>query len=82
MSARLDAVPRDPMEGIRRSIEEREARLRAKALPDCNLCRGRGQTSGHIAPSKCAFYACPCTGEPDWQRDTDGLLTQDGDTDG
>jgi hypothetical protein len=45
------------------------AERRAAADPDCRICKGWGQTSGHIAPSKFVMYACPCTGLADWQRD-------------
>jgi hypothetical protein len=59
----------DWADAMRENISAQSRERRAKADPECRICRGRGETSGYIAPSKSAVYACPCTGMADWQRD-------------
>lgn len=58
----------DPLTGHREAFAEYVAALRAVADPECHICKGQGTTTGYIAPSKTATYACPCTGQADWQR--------------
>jgi hypothetical protein len=59
----------DPLyDSLREADAARWAEIRAKADPECRICRGRGSTQGYVAPSKSATYACPCTGMADWQR--------------
>lgn len=60
--------PSSPVDGEREAFSEYVAALRAVADPDCRICKGKGTTQGYIAPSKTATYACPCTGQADWQR--------------
>jgi len=50
------------------AIGERIAALRAVADPECKTCKGIGTTQGYIGPGKHATYACPCTGQADYQR--------------
>ena len=62
------STPRGPLAGQSEAYAEYLAVLKAVADPDCRVCRGRGTTTGYIAPSKTATYACHCTGQADWQR--------------
>jgi hypothetical protein len=55
------------LEFLREGVEQRYARLRRKANPDCAICRGKGTSKGWVAQGY-TEYACPCTGEADWQK--------------
>lgn len=61
-------TPSDPLAEHRDAFSEYVSALRAVADPECPICKGKGTTKGYIAPSKTATYACPCTGQADWQQ--------------